>query len=232
MKPTKKQLQECVANHPDEGIIGTLIVRKISIQITNILARTSVTPNQITFISFLMGILSAYCISLAEHNFLILGGIIFFISYIIDNVDGEIARLKNLGSKKGAFLDSSLDRIKEGAVFFAISYALFIQTQDYLSLIYGFIAFFSVTTTNTIIQASGKMDSKALRKTHSSLPFIKFLSSLGIKQSFFTLGVDLQAFIISLGLVLNQLFYTLWFFILFQNLYWILILLFVYGKKE
>ncbi|MBU0581100.1 MAG: CDP-alcohol phosphatidyltransferase family protein [Candidatus Margulisbacteria bacterium] len=231
MKPTKEELKRCVSDHPDEGLVGTLLIRKISIRITKHVARTNLTPNQITFISFLIGMAAAYLISTAVWKNMVVGGILVILSYVFDNVDGEIARLKGLGSKKGAFIDEILDRIKEGILFFTIALALYKQTNNYLAWVFGFIALFSVLMTNIIIQASGKLDKTALRSMHEEFFLIKAFKRLRIKQSFFTLGIDIQLFIIALGAILNQLVLMLWFFMIVQNLYWITILVLVYIKK-
>jgi len=231
MKPTEEELKKCISGHIDEGIVGTLLIRKISIRITKYIARTNLTPNQITFISFLIGIVGAYFISSGIWRDLIIGGILIQLSYVFDNVDGEIARLKGLGSAKGAFIDATLDRIKEGAIFVAISMAVYAQTHNYLAWVFGFVAFFSVVMTNTVIESAGKLDKTALRSMHGEFFLIKKLKKLGIKQSFFTLGIDVQLFIISLGAILNQLVGMLLFFMIIQNIYWIIILIVVYRRK-
>ena len=232
MKPTKEQLDKCVKDHPDEGIVATLIVRKISIMFTKYIARTSITPNQISIFSFILGIIGSYFISSGEWNYLIIGGALIPFSYIMDSVDGEIARLKNWGSKKGGFLDSMLDRVKEGIIFLALSIALYKQTGNALAWTLGFIALFSVMMTNTVLQAAGKLDRKVLRSTHESLPIIKKLKAMGIKQSFFSLGVDFHLFFIGVGVALNQIEMVLWFFVIIQNIYWFIIFIMVFLKNE
>ena len=154
-----------------------------------------------------------------------------FFSYVFDNVDGEVARLKGLCSSKGAFIDGVLDRAKEGVIFLAMALALYKQSGNYLALVFGFIAAFSVFMTNIALEMSGKVDKGALRKTHGDLGIIKWLKGIGIKQSFFTLGVDFQMFIISIGAVLNRLIWVFLFFMFVQNLYWMMIVFFVYRRK-
>ncbi len=74
-------------------------------------------PNALTTIGFLVTISSAWFFH-AHHvrtaGFLILLGGVF------DILDGRVARLSGLGSKFGAFYDSTLDRISEIAVFFGL----------------------------------------------------------------------------------------------------------------
>lgn len=233
MRPTKQQLEKCVSEHKDEGFIATVFVRKISIHITKYLVRTSATPNQITFFSFLFGCFGAL---LVAWQHLIIGGVIIFFSYILDSVDGEVARLKGpyaltgKYSKAGPFLDATLDRVKEGVVFFCLSYALCIQAGTMVVWVIGFIAMFSVMMTNLVLTEAGKIGT--LRSTHASLPFVAKLQKYGFKQSFLTLGIDAQMFIIMVGCVFNQLFLLLMFFAIVQNLYWLAIFTLIFkGAK-
>jgi phosphatidylglycerophosphate synthase len=69
---------------------------------------TRITPNVVTFVAFLFTIASAYFF-LTNH--LILGAVFFLIRWILDNVDGKIARLKDQGTKFGAFFDNYTGRI-------------------------------------------------------------------------------------------------------------------------
>jgi archaetidylinositol phosphate synthase len=55
------------------------------------------------------------------YIFSIAGGIILLISGFFDIVDGSVARATKQSSKKGAFLDSSFDKISESIVFVGIA---------------------------------------------------------------------------------------------------------------
>jgi archaetidylinositol phosphate synthase len=52
----------------------------------------------------------------------IIGGILLLISGFFDIVDGSVARVTKQASKKGAFLDSSFDKISEVVVFSGIAF--------------------------------------------------------------------------------------------------------------
>lgn len=60
-------------------------------------------------------------IGLMWFNATILGGIVLLISGFFDIVDGSVARVTKLTSKKGSFLDSSLDKLSEVAVFLGLA---------------------------------------------------------------------------------------------------------------
>ncbi len=87
-----------------------LINLKVAKYITYFVANyTKLTPNNITFISFIFAFFALIAIS--SHHY-IFGAILFQISYIFDIVDGALARVKNLTSKFGAFLDVFTDWFK------------------------------------------------------------------------------------------------------------------------
>jgi len=92
-------------------------VYRIIRPLTDWLVSGRVHPNALTTIGFLVTMSSAFFFH-AHHvrtaGFLILLGGVF------DILDGRVARLSGLGSKFGAFYDSTLDRISEIAVCFGL----------------------------------------------------------------------------------------------------------------
>ena len=82
--------------------------------------QTPVTPNQITVLSVLLAIWAAYLFSLGEARALIQGGIIFEISLILDSVDGELARAKNMASEWGRIVDGIGDYVSSIAVLIGL----------------------------------------------------------------------------------------------------------------
>lgn len=96
-----------------DGLVSRHLNRKISRPITRLLAPTGITPNQVTFISFLIALLASAAFALGSN---VLGGLLAEFSSIVDGVDGEIARLKGLASPFGAFYDAVLDRYADAAI--------------------------------------------------------------------------------------------------------------------
>ena len=81
------------------------------------LARNRVHPNLLTTIGFFATLGAAF----AFHQHLVrFAGFLILVGGFFDILDGQVARLTQLGSKFGAFYDSTLDRISEIAVFLGI----------------------------------------------------------------------------------------------------------------
>ncbi len=89
------------------GYVSRHINRKMSEPMARLLARTKVTPNQMTWAAFGIALLSFLSFILGQN---IVGGLLAQLSSIIDGIDGSLARLKGMTSEFGGFLDSVLDR--------------------------------------------------------------------------------------------------------------------------
>jgi CDP-diacylglycerol--glycerol-3-phosphate 3-phosphatidyltransferase len=85
--------------------------------LTDALARRRVHPNLLTTLGFLVTISSAFAFH--QHH-VRTAGFLILLGGFFDILDGRVARLTGLGSKFGAFYDSTLDRISEVAVYFGI----------------------------------------------------------------------------------------------------------------
>lgn len=85
------------------------------------LQRLRVTPNQVTIAGTVLN-LGAAALVVADH--LIYAGIVFLVAGCFDMLDGALARLAQKVTRFGAFLDSTLDRVSEGAMLAAIAYLL------------------------------------------------------------------------------------------------------------
>ncbi|MFC1980892.1 CDP-alcohol phosphatidyltransferase family protein [Chloroflexota bacterium] len=90
-----------------DGYISKHINRKMSEPMARLLAKTQVTPNQMTWAAFGIALLSFGSFILGYN---IIAGLLVQLSSIVDGIDGSLARLKGMTSEFGSFLDSVLDR--------------------------------------------------------------------------------------------------------------------------
>ena len=111
-----------LANRANDGFFSVFFLRKFSKLFTWAAVRLKMTPNQVTLISFAVGLYSAYQFSLGTFWSIFVGAALLQLSIIIDCVDGELARYTRQFSQLGAWLDAITDRIKEYLVFFALAY--------------------------------------------------------------------------------------------------------------
>ncbi len=111
-----------MANRANDGFFSVFVLRKFSKLLTWVAVRIGATPNQVTTLSFLIGLYSAYLFSRGEFLPILFGAVLLQISIIVDCVDGELARYTRKFSKLGAWLDAVTDRVKEYLVYLGLAY--------------------------------------------------------------------------------------------------------------
>jgi len=88
------------------------------------LARTRVTPNALTVSGVSLCLAAAVLVPFENRNELLfywLGAGVFVLGSILDILDGALARVGGKSTVFGAFLDSTTDRVGEGAMLAAIA---------------------------------------------------------------------------------------------------------------
>jgi CDP-diacylglycerol--glycerol-3-phosphate 3-phosphatidyltransferase len=96
------------------------------------LARTPVTPNMIT-VAGTVGV-SAAALSMFPIGELFPGAFTATVFVFTDMLDGQLARIKGNSGKYGAFLDSTMDRLGDAAVFGGIT-IWFMRTNHLLAVV-------------------------------------------------------------------------------------------------
>jgi len=93
------------------------------------LARTPVTPNMIT-VAGTVGIAAA-TLAMFPIGWLFPGAATATVFTFMDMLDGQLARIKGSSGKYGAFLDSTMDRLGDAAIFGGIT-IWFMRSNDHL----------------------------------------------------------------------------------------------------
>jgi CDP-diacylglycerol--glycerol-3-phosphate 3-phosphatidyltransferase len=97
------------------------------------LARTRVTPNALTTVGVTLCLAAAVLVPFESRNELLwywLGALVFVVGSLLDILDGALARAGGKTTPFGAFLDSTTDRVGEGAMLAAIGFVLARQGHD------------------------------------------------------------------------------------------------------
>ncbi len=88
------------------------------------LARTRVTPNALTAAGVTLCLAASVLVFLENRNawlFYWAGAVVFVVGSVLDILDGALARVGGKSTPFGAFLDSTTDRVGEGAMLAAIA---------------------------------------------------------------------------------------------------------------
>jgi CDP-diacylglycerol--glycerol-3-phosphate 3-phosphatidyltransferase len=96
------------------------------------LAAREVTPNQVTCGSLGIALFAALLVGAGWPR---LGALVLIVASLGDLVDGMLARQTGEASDFGAFLDSTLDRVAEGAVLAALAYRFAVAAHPLLAAV-------------------------------------------------------------------------------------------------
>jgi len=101
--------------------------------VVRLLYPTSITPNQVTFLSLIFGLASAGFYVSGIPDALVWGAIFLYGKVFLDNVDGNLARVRGTTSRFGRFLDSLADFLVTVLVYIAVTMYLVRTTgmQEY-----------------------------------------------------------------------------------------------------
>jgi phosphatidylglycerophosphate synthase len=100
-----------------DGLVDRFCNRPLGRPLSKLLVHTPISPNQVSVVSILIGLASAWFF--ARGNFLA-GALVFQLSAIIDCVDGDLARASFQQSRLGKWLDFGGDQVVHFSVFAAI----------------------------------------------------------------------------------------------------------------
>ena len=118
-KKAEKTLLDSLRGKSNDGPVSYWLNRPLSVLISARLVRYSITPNQISFLSFVVSLASSL---LFIQRSAFAGALLIHLSSILDGCDGEVARIKYMQSSFGDFFDAVLDRYADCFIFLGIFY--------------------------------------------------------------------------------------------------------------
>lgn len=101
----------------NDGFFTTFAVSTYSRYIARWAARRGLTPNMVTSISMAVAVLAAVWFAGGDRLSMILGAVLLYFAFVLDCVDGQLARYTRQFSTLGAWLDATFDRAKEYVVY-------------------------------------------------------------------------------------------------------------------
>src|SRR5919106_1309156 len=95
---------------------GRLYMREVSLRVDRFLVNTRITPNQLTYLMTVFGVLAAPALLVPGIPGAVLGVLMVQLYLLLDGVDGEIARWKKQFSLGGVYLDRVAAYLTDAAV--------------------------------------------------------------------------------------------------------------------
>ncbi|MDH5562867.1 MAG: CDP-alcohol phosphatidyltransferase family protein [Nitrospirota bacterium] len=123
-----------------DGLVDRYVNRKCSGLLTRLFLKLQWSPNTITIISMVVGLLAAGFFVPGSWEYALIGALLFQLSVIIDCCDGEVARLTFSESKFGQELDIWADNVVHIAIFAGMACGAYLQgpwEQTQLPLVMG-----------------------------------------------------------------------------------------------
>ena len=126
--------------------------RQLIRPLARVLSSIRVRPDTLTIAGWGLSVCAATLFALGYTK---TAGAVVLFAGLFDALDGAVARESNLMSSFGAFLDSTLDRLSESAIFVGIVFFYASSSMPYEALLAGVAMTFSLMTSYTRARAEG-----------------------------------------------------------------------------
>ena len=159
-----------------EHWVADLYLRRISLYLTRILLKTSITANAVTYLMIVTGLSISLALQIDGWRGVILALILSQVQMLWDCCDGEIARWRGTQSPKGIFLDRVGHYLTEALIPLALANRVR-EGSDYELL------FLATLISLLIVLNKGFNDSVHVARAFSQLPKIADSASVGSPRS-------------------------------------------------
>ena len=126
--------------------------RQLIRPLARLLSAMRVRPDSITAAGWALSVGAATLFALGYTK---TAGAVMLFAGLFDALDGAVARESNQMSTFGAFLDSTLDRLSESAIFVGVIFFFAASGRPYEALLAGTAMTFSLMTSYTRARAEG-----------------------------------------------------------------------------
>ncbi|MDA1140782.1 MAG: CDP-alcohol phosphatidyltransferase family protein [Planctomycetota bacterium] len=223
IRPALQQIYKSLADNEGglEGFLDHVISRRFSILFTRMLIPFPISPNLVTCLSFLTGLVALYFFSLPGYMNKIWGAVLLQVSAVIDHSDGEIARLKFQTSRFGGTLDLVLDQIIYTLLMLAIGLGVAAdhgQTYFWLGVACSFGSLMGClyTTINQLFETRilALVEKPEEEVVESESKFSRMIETFGTREfGYYLLFVT----------AIDKLHWLLWVFAIGVQFFWIIL---------
>lgn len=196
LRRAEEGLLTWAAGKPADGLVARRLNRPLSRLITRHIAHTRISPNQISLIAFVIGIVAACLLASGPWWALAVGGLLVQLASVVDGCDGELARLRFAPSDFGGWFDALLDRYADAAILAGLTWHTMLAQQNPAWMWLGILAI-----------SGSFVASYSAHKADRQLP-----------RSAWRMGRDTRSLIVMIGALLAMPIATLWVIAITMNL--------------
>jgi phosphatidylglycerophosphate synthase len=125
--------------------ISEVMPRFLAIYITWVLLHTGITANQVTLLGFLIAVAGGIMFILGGKWLIVIGALLLIVNFLLDYVDGEVARYRGKASMTGAYISRLLGHhILESYIFATLPFGVYSALHDVKVFAFGLVAAISV----------------------------------------------------------------------------------------
>lgn len=96
------------------------LVRQLSWRLSGLLLRMPIKPNQVTATSLVLGLTGNWLLLSGDSDAYVVAALFMTLYYVLDNCDGDIARVKKLQSEFGRRFDTFVDWLVNASFFICL----------------------------------------------------------------------------------------------------------------
>lgn len=215
---------------PTDGLYARFNKKVVAWPLTYLFLRTPATPNFITGLGLVLGLLSGVALAMGGYRWSVFGALLAYASAIMDHVDGMVARLKFQQTDWGTWFETAVDYASYFALFVGMAIGLWRETRAWYYLLLGALFIFGsvaafVVQSRQRRQLSRDRPGDYIRRIHAKAEehSENFLYWFGRRCYFVVRRAFLPYFILLLCL-LNLRGFLLGWVALGVNLFWVLLL--------
>ncbi|MEU4425396.1 CDP-alcohol phosphatidyltransferase family protein [Actinoplanes sp. NPDC024001] len=166
MKVTLQEIRERTYK-PVDAWWTVILVDPLAARLVRLVAPYRwITPNVLTLIATIFGTGAAVCFAFGDRWSLIAGALLFHLSFVVDCMDGKIARLNGTGTMFGQWLDFVLDRVRVFFIGLALFGGQYVQTGNdaylWLMAVVGFLDLFRYLNSSQMQKVRRSMSDQLL----------------------------------------------------------------------
>jgi hypothetical protein len=133
-RPALPPFETVLKSREVEDPVNLWVHRPLAYAFVALIYRTSITPNQVTFLALLVGMFAGVAFLIGTKTAMLVGGICLWSSAILDGADGILARAKRLFSDVGRAIDGVADAIVAVLTVFPGFYHMWLKDHSPLQL--------------------------------------------------------------------------------------------------
>lgn len=136
--PAIKEIRE-KAGYAEYTSFHHWLIHEIGFYLTKVFLHLPFTPNQITIFWMVFQLLSTFIVLKGTYWYILLGTFLFQFGYILDTIDGQVARMRNQKSLSGIYLDGLAHNLGNPLFLIFLSYGVSVREDNIVYLLFGIV---------------------------------------------------------------------------------------------